>query len=128
MSKATFLINNFEFSFTDEDVCNPDDWIPAGEYNPHNVRPWLLHDHGTTLAVVFADCEQDAIDEAVDHGRLKRYSLDEDELKDYNDEEGISFLGNHGEAHDIESLGILQLPNPRASFAVQFAADDKGGK
>ena len=61
--------------FTDADVVNYDDWIPTPtskgrSYNPHNVRPFLLHDAGFVLAVVFADCLQDAIDEAVDSGKL----------------------------------------------------------
>ena len=59
-----------EIDFTDDDVVNPDDYIPRGESNPHKVRPWLLHDHGFCLCVVFAESLQDAFDEAVDAGKL----------------------------------------------------------
>ena len=125
MNKATINVNNLEFSFTDADVCNLFDWIPAGESNPHNVRPWLLHDHGFTLAVVFAGCLQDAIDEAVDNGKLTRFKLDEKEVEAYCDtdnEELISYLGNYGVPHDIESLDYIEIVNPPASFTAQFNA------
>lgn len=112
-----------EIRFTDEDVVNSGDFIPAGEFNPHKVRPFLLHDHGFCLAVVFADCLRDALDIAVDAGKLDRYQVTESDLSDYGpDEEGIARLGNAGEPFDIESLGALELPNPRFSFVALFNA------
>lgn len=113
-----------EIKFTDRDVVNPDDFIPAGESNPHHVRPWLLHDHGCVLAVVLADCLQDAIDEACDANRLERYAIYGADRDSYNweTEEGISRLGNAGGAFDIESLGALEMPIPPFSFAAMFAA------
>lgn len=62
--------------FSDADVVNLDDWISEGESNPHRMRPWLIHDHGFVLAVVFASCEQDALDEACDAGKLARWAVD----------------------------------------------------
>lgn len=111
-----------QISFTDEDVINPDDFIPKGESNPHSVRPYLLHDHGFVLAVVFASCLQDAIDEAVDAGKLDRYMVRPEDAEDYPNEEGISFLGNACEAFDIESLSAIELPNPKFSFVALFEA------
>lgn len=67
-----------EITFTDADVVNIDNWIPKGEYNPHNVRPWLLHDSGFVLCVVFADSLQDALDEAVNENKLDRFQIDMD--------------------------------------------------
>lgn len=110
------------FQFSDADVVNPDDFIAKGEYNPHNVRPFLLHDHGFTVAVVFAQSLQDAIDEAVDADKMDRYLIDPADMGDYPSEEGISFLGNASESFDIESLGAIELPNPPRSFVAQFAA------
>lgn len=118
---------NFDFQFSDEDFANPNDMIPAGEFNPHNVRTFLLHDAGFVVAVVFADCLQDALDEAVDRGKLDRFQVSEAELKDYETGErsdvgsewapegypeyrGITHLGNASEPFDIESLDVVEVP------------------
>lgn len=115
-----------QIRFRDSDVVNPDDCIYAGEYNPHNTRPWLLHDHGFVLAVVFADCEQDALDIAVDADKLDRYLVSDDERSEHGataeeQDESLSYLGNAGEPFDIESLSMVELPIPRRStFAEEF--------
>lgn len=146
-----------EIQFTDDDVVNLDNWIPAGEYNPHNVRPWLLHDHGFVLCVVFASNLQEALDEAVDAEKLDRYKIHpEDEYErydymtqdpaemaagfdpecpDYVDEAGNkwwwyiepAFLGNASEPFDIDTLGVEELPNPKRSFCAQFDNDGECG-
>ena len=112
-----------QIKFSDSDVVNPDDYIAEGQYNPHRVRPWLLHDHGFVLAVVIADCLQDALDIAVDESKLDCFQVSEKDMADYGpDEEGITRLGNAGEAFDIESLGAIELPNPPFSFVALFNA------
>lgn len=103
--------------FTDADVVNPDDFIAAGEYNPHKIHPFLLHDHGFVVAVVFADCLQDAIDTAVDADKMGRYAIEEADLEEYG-EDGVSYLGNFGKPFDIESLGVLEFDNPKFSFVA----------
>lgn len=113
--------------FTDANVVNVGDWIPAAadgsrQYNPHNVRPWLLHDHGFAVCVVFASCEQDALDEAADAGKLDSYRVRGYE-NDYGDnDDGFVYLGNASEPFDIESVGMVELHNPPLSFAALFAA------
>ena len=82
----------------------------------------MLHDHGFVLAVVFADCLQDALDIAVDNDKLDRFQVTDNEMSDYPDEEGLSFLGNASEPFDIESLGAIELPNPKFSFVALFNA------
>ena len=112
-----------QIQFSDSDVVNPMDFIPEGEFNSYNTRPFLLHDHGFPVAVVFASCLQDALDEAADADKLDRYLVSEEDLKDYpNEEEGLTFLGNAGEPFDIESLSVLELPNPRFSFCALMEA------
>ena len=115
---------NFEFTFNDSDIVNRDDAIWRGEYNPHNVRLWLLHDHGFTLAVVWADNLQDAIDIAVDNDKLDRYLIAEVDLADYGaDGEGIAYLGNASEPFDIESLGYVEFSAPELSTVRLFGAE-----
>lgn len=115
-----------EVKFTDADVVNPDDYIPHNMgSNPHNVRPWLLHDHGTVLCVVFADCLQDALDEAADSGKLGSFSVSEADMDDYPDGNGISHLGNASEPFDIDSVEAIELPNPPFSFVALFNAHMK---
>ena len=112
-----------EIKFTDADVVNPDDFIPAGEYNPHHVRPFLIHDHGFVFAVVFADCLQDALDAAVDGNKLDGFQVSEKDLADYGpDEDGITRLGNASEPFDIQTLDTVELPNPPFSFTALFNA------
>lgn len=109
-----------EITFTDADIVNKDDFIPQGEYNPYKVKPFLLHDHGFAICVVFAEHLQDALDIAVDAGKLDCYAIGEADMGDYPDEDGISFLGNASEPFDIESLGAIELPNPGFSFCALF--------
>jgi hypothetical protein len=130
MTRTTTMTTNEatfdQIKFTDADVVNPGDYIPKGEYNPHNIHPYLLHDHGVTLAVVFASCLQDAFDEAADADKLDRYMIGAKEFDDYVDEkgneEGVTYLGNGGEPFDIEGLGAIELPNPPFSFVALFKA------
>jgi hypothetical protein len=118
-----------QITFTDADVVNKDGFIPAGEYNPHNVRPFLLHDHGFTVAVVFADSLQDALDEAADAGKLDSFQVADDDLADYGpDEEGITRLGNASEPFDVEALDAVELPNPPFSFVALFNAHNDSQK
>ncbi len=134
-------VGNLEIKFTDDDVIDRDSFIPAGVFNPHKVRPWLLHDHGFTLCVVFASCLQDALDIAVDEGKLDRYLIDEASntpgtkgrlASDYptlgtENEEGITRLGSASEPFDIESLGFVELRNPPYSFAAMWSALGRHG-
>jgi len=124
---AKFNWNGYDMQFDDTDVVEPSAFIPAGESNPHNVRPWLLHDAGFTVAVVFASSLQDAIDGAVDAGKMDRYQIQEADMADYEgeDDERISYLGNASEPFDIEGLGALELPNPAYSFAAMFMEAQK---
>ncbi len=110
--------------FTDADVVNPEDCIWDGYYNPHNVRPFLLHDHGFTLAVAFADCLRDAIDEAGEAGKLDRYIVEPDVIKsDYpkeEDRERLEFFDGKEGAYDLESLHVVELTAPKQSFTVLY--------
>lgn len=124
--KATYN----EIDFTEADVVNLDDWVPTGEHNPNYVKPWLLHDHGFVLAVVFADSLQNALDIAVDAGKLDRYVVSQEEFEERtaeSDRGTLDYLGNECKPFDIESLGVVELPNPPRSFVAQFNARPQNG-
>lgn len=107
--------------FTDGDVANLDDWEMD-----HTLTPFLLHDHGYVLCVVFAEHLQDALDTAADKGRIDQCKVTEAEMRDYPNEEGLSFLGNFCEPYDIEGMGVLELPRvPAVSFCALFNALQK---
>lgn len=91
-----------EISFTDKDVVNFDDFIADGEYNPHNVRPWLLHDHGTVIAVVFASSLQDALDEAADNDKLDHLMIDPSDRND-RDFYMVVGIGDQGGIYDPDN-------------------------
>lgn len=122
--EATFKhMGIYDQKFTDSDVVQATDFIPKGEYNPYNVRPWYVHDHGFCVGVCFASCEQDALDILADNGKLNNLLVTEEDLADYGeDEEGIARLGNASEPFDIQTLGIFELPHVPFSFAAMFMA------
>lgn len=120
-----------EIKFSDTDVVNPE------EYDFGDGKVWLLHDHGFVVCVVFASNLQDALDEACNWNKLDRYMIEESSntpgvqnqlpASDYptlgtENEDGITRLGNASEPFDIESLEVLELPNPKFSFCAMFNA------
>lgn len=109
--------------FSDSDIVNPEDFIPRGDFNPHSMRPFLLHDHGFVICVVFAEHLQDALDRAVDADKLDRFQVDENDLKECRDNgndpmEVYTPLGNASELFDIEGLDCFELPVPEFSFCA----------
>lgn len=112
----------YDVQISDADMVNPEAFIPRGEYNPHRVRPWLALDHGFPVGIVFADCEQDALDELADSGRLDRYQVAPEELGEYGEEEeGITRLGGASEPFDIQTMMLEELPTPPFSFCAMLA-------
>jgi hypothetical protein len=118
LGKVIMIAKTQEVQWSDDDVVNPNEYTPEGEYNPYNVRPWVLHDHGFVVAVVLADSLQDAIDIAVDEDKMDRYLISPENMGDYEDEEGISFLGNASEAFDIETLRYIELQNQKENRSL----------
>lgn len=134
-----------KIEFTLQDVANMDEamsLLPENgkpSFNPHNVHPHVLHDHGFVVCVVFASHLQDALDEAVDQNKLDAFLISEENntpgktglhAEDYptlgtENEEGITRLGNASEPFDVESIEVIEMTN-EAFFsqllAVQLVA------
>lgn len=125
---------NLETQYGADDFVNPE------LFEPHNEKQkaWVFLDGGFTIAIVFAEypafCEQDALDAAVDSGKLDRFRITAEELSEYETgervdvsnrnpegypeyDEHVAYLGNAGEPHDIESLYMWTVP------ASTFAED-----
>ena len=116
-----------EIKFTDADVVDVEDCIYEGKYNPHNVRPFLLHDHGYTLCIVFAQHLQEALDKAVDANKLDCFLVDAKEVEAMTEEEeeSLSFLGNASEPFDIESLQFIEMSPPKRSWVAEWVASNQ---
>ena len=113
--------------FSDKDVINPDNFDSQGTYNPHGIHPYLFHNEGFVLGVVFASSLQDAFDELADSGKIDHFMVTKEEMKDYPDRDGepdpcLTFLGNASEPFDIEGIDVIELRNPPFSFVAQFKA------
>lgn len=114
------------FEFDDSIVVNPREFIPSGEYNPHHIRPWLIHNEYGPLCVVFASCEQDALDEAADSDKLDSCLIAPEDYEEHgvnSDEPECAFLGNASEPFDLTYIGIIELPNPKFSFCALLSQD-----
>ena len=44
-------IDDSTYYFAD-DVVNPSEYIPNGEFNPHKIRPWLIGNEFGVLGIV----------------------------------------------------------------------------
>jgi hypothetical protein len=76
----------------------------AWETNPHGVRLWVIGNEYGALGAVWADCEQDALDELVDQNLGAGLAIEE---KDADDETAL--LGNAGEPHDLTYAWIAEV-------------------
>lgn len=117
--------NGYPMKIGDEDVVNPH----ALSMVSRGYKAHLFHDHGVVLAVVIQEYDgytcQDALDEAIESGKLDRYKITEADRADYETETGdwngwVSFLGNAGEPFDIESLGMFEIAIPPVTLCTVF--------
>ena len=93
-------------SFTKSDIVNISEFSFLKDRDLSCEAFHIQGEHGLNL-VVFATNLQDALDEAVDAGRLQSCSCDDEYLAMWTQEEiGNSFsrLGNFGEYHDIQNI------------------------
>lgn len=104
------LQNGQEVELPDDRVyCN--NIIFPWEYNPHNVRLWVIHEVGP-LCAVWAESEQDALDEMLDQG-IESFLVSEEDFAAMTDEEKeeLAYLGNASEPCDLTYawLSVVKL-------------------
>ena len=80
-----------------------------GDYNPHNVRLWVIwHEYGPICAL-WAPNEQDALDEMLDQGYEQFLVADEDFDEDLDEQGFYAYLGNAGEPCDLSYAWIKPI-------------------
>lgn len=96
-----------------EVLCN--NVVLPEEFNPHNVRLWVIGNEYGALCALWADCEQYALDTLIDEGKGNSFLVPEDEVKaarltaeDDCPEEWTS-LGNAGELCDLTHAWIAPV-------------------
>jgi hypothetical protein len=96
-----------EISLDDEKILCNNVIMPWG-FNPHSVRLWVIGNEFGALCAVWADCEQDALDEAVDANFLDSLQVDADAFAQMTEDEqdGFARLGNASEPFDLANVWI----------------------
>lgn len=137
-TKANRLMPANQFNIEAEHIlCNdvtlPREFDEASRYNPHNVRAWLIGHMYGAVCMVWASCEQDALDNAVDANMLDCMLVDDADLVDYDFENNPSeycFLGNASEAFDLADCWMaevdFQLPRD-SNLVIKLARASEGG-
>jgi hypothetical protein len=100
-----------EFDVKDELVVTNDVMFPW-EYNPHNVRPWLVVTSIGVLGLVWGSCEGDALDTLIDEDLGDSLILSEEDVKEWcadGREDEICYAGNAGEPVDLTEVYICEV-------------------
>ena len=97
-----------------EILCN--NVILPEEFNPHNVRLWVIGNEYGPMCALWADCEQGALDELIDQGRGDSFlvSLEDQEaavadgaIEEKREE--WAYLGNAGEPCDLSHAWLAPV-------------------
>ena len=94
----------------DSDIlCN--NVILPGEFNPRNVRLWVIGNEFGAICALWADCEQDALDELVDQGKGGSFlvSLEDPEAASEDEREEWTGLGNASEPCDLSGAWLAPV-------------------
>ncbi len=104
----------------DEDKILCNDVNLPGEFNPHNVRLWVIGDVFGAIVAVWASHAQEAFDVACDEYMLDGYLSENQEWKD--EEEGIR-CGNASELFDFDQpwIGVVKWNELDEKTKLAFA-------
>lgn len=85
-------------------ICNdvqlPGTIDASCRFNPHKVRAWLIGNTFGAVCMVFAPCGQNALDSAVDAGKLDAFKADDQTIEN----ERFAYLGNASEQFDLSDF------------------------
>lgn len=121
----TIQRQNFDHAYSEDCFVNPEsyDFHSRSLWGGRDPQAYVICDAGYVRAIVFPEyyayCEQDALDEAADSGKLDFLQVTEKELEDYKTGEdsegnpeydGLIFLGNASEPFDQSNLELWTVP------------------
>lgn len=87
------------YDIDDKDILLNNVVLPQ-EFNPHNIRLWIIGHEFGAICAVWASCEQDAFDEMLDAGYEQFLVENPEEDQEY------SCLGNAGEPCNLDYAWI----------------------
>lgn len=81
------------------------------EFNPHNCGLWVIGNEFGPVCAVWADCEQDVLDEAVDANLLDGFAVEEKDVEtdENGDEIDVTRLGNASEPFDLTNAWMARV-------------------
>ena len=88
-----------------DDIMLPSSIDAACRFSTHNTRLWVIGHEFGAICAVFASCEQDALDAAVDADMLDCCLIEEPAVID----EETAYLGNAGKPFDLTYVWIGQV-------------------
>lgn len=92
----------------EQDILLNDVTMP-GDFNPHNVRLWVIGNEYGPVCAVWASNEQEALDEMLDQGYEHFLVADEDFDEDLDKQNFYTYLGNAGEPCDLSYAWIKPI-------------------
>jgi hypothetical protein len=114
--------NTFELDANDV-LCN--DVIFKGEYNPHNVRLWIIGHEVGAIVALWASCEQDALDLMLDKG-YEQFLVAPEDVDPDNEE--YAYLGNASEACNLDYAWIETVDiQPERDYRLIIALAEARG-
>ncbi len=80
------------------------------EYNPHNIRPWVIFNEFGAICLSWAGCEQYALDEAFNAGKLDSFLVESDDIDEKLLHDGFyTCLGDADEITDLSRCSIKEI-------------------
>lgn len=121
---------NPPFVELDDEKILANNVILPGETNYHGTRLWVIgHVYGA-IAAVWADCEQDALDELCDVGMADCFLIDEEEQSGATDSEREewAYLGNASEPADLSDAWMAPVEfDPARDLSLIIALAEARG-
>ncbi len=110
-------------TISDDCVLTNDVTFPH-EFTPHNVMPWVIFNEFGPICLSWADCEQNALDEALDGGKLDSFVVEPEDIDSDLLANGFyTHLGNASEITDLSycSMETIDLNDQDIKLIIALA-------